>query len=50
MGERPAPLEEVVEPQGGAVTVGYVAAPVPLLAGAAGEAVDDAALSNSRLP
>ena len=37
------------EPQGGAVTVGYVAAPVPLLAvpllaGAAGEAVDDRTL------
>ena len=48
-GERPGVLTEP-EPQGRAVTVGYVAAPVqllavPLLAGAAGEAVDDAALS-----
>ena len=45
VGARPAPSDEVVEPQGVAVTVGYVAAPVPLLAvpllaGAAGEAVD----------
>ena len=30
-GKRPAPLEEVSEPQVGAVTVGYVAAPGPLL-------------------
>ena len=44
-GLRSQPLEEVSEPQGEAVTVGYVAAlgpllAVPLLAGAAGEAVD----------
>ena len=30
-GKRPAPLEEVAEPQCGAATVGYVAAPGPLL-------------------
>ena len=49
-GMRPEPLEEVPKPQGGAVTVGNVAAPVPLLAvpllaGAAGEAVDARTLS-----
>ena len=48
-GERPAPLAEVCGPQGRAVTGGYVAAPVPslavpLLAGAAGEAVDSSSL------
>ena len=47
-GQRPGVLTEP-EPQGVAVTVGYVAAPVPLLAvpllaGAAGEAVDDRTL------
>ena len=47
-GQRPGVLTEP-EPQGGAVTVGYVAAPVPslavqLLAGAAGEAVDSSSL------
>ena len=31
-GTRPEPLEEVSEPQVGAVTVGYVAAPVPSVA------------------
>ena len=31
VGERPEPLEEVPEPQVGAVTVGYVAAQMPLL-------------------
>ena len=46
---RPAPLAEVAEPQGRAVTVGYVAAQVPslagpLLAGAASEAVDSSSL------
>ena len=49
VGERPAPLVEVVEPRAGAVTDGYVAAPVPslalpLLAGAAGEDVDSSSL------
>ena len=44
-GTRPEPLVEVSEPQVGAVTVGYVAAPVPflsspVLADAAAEAVD----------
>ena len=44
-GTRPEPLEEVSEPQVGAVTVRYVAAPVPflstpLLADAAAKAVD----------
>ena len=44
-GTRPEPLEEVSEPQVGAVTVGYVAAPVPflsspVLADTAAEAVD----------
>ena len=44
-GTRPEPLVEVSEPQVGAVTVGYVAAPVPflsspMLADAAAEAVD----------
>ena len=50
-GMRPAPLVEVSEPQEeeGAVTVGYVAAPMPtfalpVLAGSAGEAVDDRSL------
>ena len=47
-GKRPGVLTEP-EPQGGAVTVGYVAAPVPtlalsVLAGSAGEAVDDLSL------
>ena len=47
-GARPGVLEEP-EPQGGAVTDGYVAAPlpslaVPLLAGAAGEGVDSSSL------
>ena len=47
-GKRPGVLTEP-EPQGGAVTVGYVAAPVPtlalsVLAGSAGEAVDDRSL------
>ena len=47
-GARPGILEEP-EPQGGAVTDGYVAAPlpslaVPLLAGAAGEGVDSSSL------
>ena len=49
LGQRPGVLTEL-EPQEGAVTVGYVAAPVPLLAvpllaGAAGEAVDAHTLS-----
>ena len=44
-GTRPEPFEEVSEPQDGAVTVGYVAAPGPLfctllLADAAADAVD----------
>ena len=44
-GKRPAPLEEVAAPQEGAVTVGYVAAPgpllsTPMLADAPAEAVD----------
>ena len=44
-GTRPEPLEEVSEPQVGAATVGYVAAPVPflsslVLADTAAEAVD----------
>ena len=49
-GTRPEPLEEVSEPQGGAVTVGYVAAAVPSVARPAMAAptahgVDVAALS-----
>ena len=48
-GARPGVLKDL-EPEEGAVTVGYVAAPVPLLAvpllaGAAGEAVDARTLS-----
>ena len=44
-GRRPEFLEEVSEPQEGAVTVGYVAAPgpllsTPMLADAAADAVD----------
>ena len=43
-GTRPAPLAEVTGPQEGAVTDGYVAAPVPLVSSpmlAGGDAMDD---------
>ena len=45
-GKRPAPLAEVAEPHGWAVTVGYVAAPVPLLESstAEDERINDTAL------
>ena len=53
-GKRPAPLEEVAEPQGGAVTVGYKAAlgpllSAPVLADTVADAVDQSTVSSSQL-